>query len=126
MTENIYELLKDFIERNKNRSMGKSEWIYTNEFEVYVRLGSYMIERKLEKCFVIGTIQVVSEYEGKGYFRNLVKAMEELNPTEYLYVQSVMATNDRMTSILERNGFRYADNYDTAVVRNYYKRKITI
>jgi hypothetical protein len=72
-------------------------------------------------ALILLMFQVYEEYKGLGYFRNLVQFIEELKPTDYIFVESVMLGNERMTSILLRNRFQYVDR-DSEMVRNYFKR----
>jgi hypothetical protein len=59
MTENIYELITAFIEENKNATMCRAKWLYTEELEVFVRLTRHAINGKLERCFDIANVSSI-------------------------------------------------------------------
>lgn len=54
-------------------TLGKREWIYTEESSIYVRMGNRYINGNREITFEIASVMLKRELRGKGWFRRYLR-----------------------------------------------------
>lgn len=74
----ILDLLIDFVLRAKESKIGRSEWLFGEELQVYMRKSKRLVNNKYVDSLDIANIEVYDK--GKGTFTSFLSDVHAINP----------------------------------------------
>ena len=95
-TNSIQFLIDKFI-----ASKQRNEWLYNEYMKVYVRKSLRFIDRERVEAFDVANVVVKPEYQGLGYFKEMIIHAEGLGLV--VYVESI--NNPNLKAMLIKNGY---------------------
>lgn len=86
------------------------KWIYIEIGQIYVRKSIRALNLSVShhktnnyKCLDIASINIDRLYQNQGYFKELLLALTEVNPYDYVYIECVY--NEHLKDYLTRKGW---------------------
>lgn len=97
--------IREFVEQDSPGRFARRKHFESDEFVVYLRVTSRIIEGKMTPTIDIGTIEVFEEKQGQGIFSRLLKNIETIADRNgrTVFVESII--NPDLTRSLVKRGY---------------------
>lgn len=99
----VINQLDEFIEDSSRMKYGRNLWLEDSIMKVYVRKSTRFIDDEKLIALDIATVEVDQKYQGKGIFSKFLDYVQNSNPWDVVYVESVL--NPIVLKMLEKRGY---------------------
>lgn len=90
-----------------NGTFGINEWVYTEKFQIYIRVTKHLINENVFPTIDISNVSVYEEYQRQGIFKAILNTVENLaqQHQKIVYVESIQS--EHLEAFLARQGYTF-------------------